>query len=134
MQLRLAFLGDDRGVVEVYEEESRSGFSGDDMNAALFHHLAAAAGGRLGDERKARRLCKKALSPSPSFQPARQNLEDLDQPPGERNGPWYFELDYWLQPRLFETVQSVALRAKGRPGNMLEKLGEFARPLQASFQ
>ncbi len=104
----LAFLGDDRGVADLFENADEEAVFLDEWYAALFHHLAAAAYCRLAKESSARRYWKKALSCHSSLLPARRNLEDLEKPPGEGNGPWYFGVQDRLPLRLDERLSSPA--------------------------
>ncbi len=121
----LAFLGDDRGVMEVFEKSRPESAFNEGWHAALFHRLAATAYCRLGKLRMARRYWKKALSYHPSLVPARQNLEDLEKPPGERNGPWYFDLQDWLPLRLFQRFTSLADEAQVGRREVRRRIAEF---------
>jgi len=123
----LAFLGEDRAVMEVFEKAPQEPALQEGWYAALFNHLAAAACCRLGKERMARRYWKKALFCDCSLVPARQNLEDLEKPPGERNGPWYFDLQEFLPLRLFERFTSLADEVQGGSREVRRRIAEFLR-------
>jgi len=90
----LSYLGDDAGILQVYEQARKA----DDINStsALFHHLVAVALERSGQTREARKQWKEALKKSPGMTLAQANLEDLDLPVGQRQGPWAFDLNFWL--------------------------------------
>jgi tetratricopeptide (TPR) repeat protein len=92
----LSYLGDDRGVWEAWEAARLGGEGSSSAHAALFAHLAAVAAFRLGREDEARRLWRTALERMPGLDAARDNLDDLDRPPGERNAPWPFRVNHWL--------------------------------------
>ena len=51
---------------------------------------------RLGFEDDARQYWQQALTLEPGFQWAQDNLSDLQQPIGQRNGPWAFGMGNWL--------------------------------------
>lgn len=103
----LSYLGDDQGVVEICEATPQDGDSPKD---AWLQHLGAAAVLRLGDEVRARRYWKRALVLDRSCAPARANLDDLERPPGEREGPFALEFAAWI-PR--STVTVLSRMAKG---------------------
>lgn len=88
----LSYLGDDEGVHDAYRRVEE--WSGEP--SPLLLHLAAAASFRLGDEKQAWRLWRRAARQDPSFELARGNLEDRSAAPGKRNAPWYWTLSYWL--------------------------------------
>jgi len=101
----------------------------------MLWHLAAAAALRLGREAEARAWWQAALELQPGLELARANLNDLDQPPGERNGPWAYDLRYWLSPsamrelarefetgRLREHTQGPASRYLNRHPELLAVL------------
>lgn len=91
-----SLLCDDRTILSIMDEASQDhSFSLSDSDPFLFHYAAVAAA-RTGNEDKARELWKTALAVQPSFQLARLNLEDLDRPPGRRNGAYPFEFRSWF--------------------------------------
>lgn len=109
----LSYIGDDQGVVALCEATPPEGDSPED---AFMQHLGAAAALRLGDEARARRWWKRALVFDKGCEAARQNLQDLDAPPGQQEGPFALTLEYWL-PR--STLVALARltgsgEAKGR--------------------
>jgi tetratricopeptide (TPR) repeat protein len=89
----LSYLGDDAGVLALFETAQH------DLDVAdnpTIYHLAAVAALRLGSEEEARRHWRHALKLEPGFQGAKENLADLRQPIGQRNGPWAFGMRNWL--------------------------------------
>jgi tetratricopeptide (TPR) repeat protein len=84
----LSVLGDDQTVLDVHAQAEQEGFQLTDTRLARLHHMAGVAAYRLGDEARARALWARALKAEPSFALTRQCIDDLNQPPGERNGPW----------------------------------------------
>lgn len=101
----LSFLGDDTGILAAFERVQKLKDRDDDRSAsALLHHLAAVASLHQGKTLAARRRWQKALELSPSLQLAAANLADLDRPVDERNAPWPYGIEYWLQRSLIEEL------------------------------
>jgi tetratricopeptide (TPR) repeat protein len=109
-----AYLGDDRAVLEALHGYEQSGKEMFPANVGLLYHLAAVATCRQGREDEARRLWGRALREAPTLDLARDNLEDLDGPVGERHAPWSFGLPYWLPLPLFEALSAHVQRATRR--------------------
>lgn len=94
----LSFLGDDEAVLAMFAEAERAGAAKSPSPAnALLHHLAAVAAARRGDHRQAERYWRKALKFQPNLELARENLADAKKKIGERHGPWYFSIEYWIR-------------------------------------
>jgi tetratricopeptide (TPR) repeat protein len=91
----LCYLGDDEGVLQALRD-ARKARPLRLPEDALLYHLAAVAAMRLGREREARKFWKRALELSPDLDFAQDNLDDLELPVGERNGPWSFPANYWI--------------------------------------
>lgn len=101
----LSFLGDDAGVLAVFERVQKLKDRDDDPGAsALLHHLAAVASFRQGKELAARRRWQKALELSPGLELAAANLADLELPVDERHAPWPYSIEYWLQRATIEEL------------------------------
>ena len=111
----LAWLGDDAGVLAVFERGR--GLEGADgpEDDALLDHLAAVAAYRQGREDQARRSWRSALRAVPDFELARTNLDDLDRPVGERNAPWSYSFEYYVPRKLIEGLlaRMASVRGKG---------------------
>lgn len=101
----LSYLGDDAGVLEVYQRARERGRLED--ADPLFHHVAAVAALRLGREKDARRFWKVALEEAPGLALARENLLDLDGPSEGREGPWAFPFQNWITPKAHEDLASL---------------------------
>jgi tetratricopeptide (TPR) repeat protein len=92
----LAFLGLDQPLLDLFEASRRADADGAGGHDGVLWHLAAVAALRMGREREARAWWREALKREPGLGLARENLKDLDQPIGRRNGPWAYDLRYWL--------------------------------------
>jgi Flp pilus assembly protein TadD len=102
-----SYLGDDAAVLEIVEQADAAGALFGEYADPFFLHLAGVAAARLGDEKKARKLWQEAIQRLPSLSRAQDNLDDLDKPPGERDGPWAFEINDWLSSHLFEEFKKM---------------------------
>ncbi|MCL4393453.1 MAG: tetratricopeptide repeat protein [Chloroflexi bacterium] len=105
-----AYLGDDQAVVDAFNGAERAGHLKPPLGDPLLLHLAAAAQMRLGDEPQARKLWKRALAIAPGFDLAKENLDDLRNPIGERHAPWFFEQGNWITPRFAEDLRAMLKR------------------------
>lgn len=100
----LSFMGDDKGVLEVFRQAEQIDEPQSPTSDGLLYHLVAVSVMRLGktgdeeSEQQARRYWKQALKFRPGFRSAQQNLADLDHPVGERHAPWPFPLKSWISP------------------------------------
>ncbi|MCI0638160.1 MAG: tetratricopeptide repeat protein [Gemmataceae bacterium] len=112
----LAILGDDEGVWETLQQARKAGDLDSGDNAALLHHLGAAAAGRLGKDADAIANWRRALDIQANFDIASENLADFRRPVGERSGPWYFNLNRWLPKSLLEKYLTV-VKSASRLGN-----------------
>jgi tetratricopeptide (TPR) repeat protein len=92
----LTFLGDDQGVLEVFQAAEQAGYLAKPLAHPLLYHFAAVASLRLDNETEARRYWQQALKLNPSFDLAQANLADLAHPIHERHAPWPFTLPHWL--------------------------------------
>jgi tetratricopeptide (TPR) repeat protein len=102
----LSLMGSDRVIIALYDEAERKGILRSDNPAlATFYHHCAAAHARIGKEIVARQLWEKALDLCP-LPIAEDNLDDLDLPAAERNGPWAFDfMDLVPRPLLDRLCQ-----------------------------
>lgn len=104
-----SFLGDDQAVLEAFQASQRNPTRETDSRQALMCHLAAVAAMRLGRENDARNLWKRALKLDPGLEVAKANLEDSNEPVGQRHASWPYDLDHWLPQAL---VRKLPLRLK----------------------
>lgn len=116
-----SYLADDATVLQIVEEADKAEALWGQYADPFLMHLAGVAAARLGDEKKAQKLWQEAIKRLPSFSRTRANLEDLEKPLGERDGPWPFEMADWLSPRLFEDfIKSVEPAAKSNNENAIK--------------
>ncbi|HXG92785.1 MAG TPA: tetratricopeptide repeat protein [Blastocatellia bacterium] len=112
----LSYLGDDEGVLEAFRKAEKGGYLKEDLPDPLIYHLAAVATMRLGDEKNARKLWKKAIEIAPAFDLAQENLDDFEKPVGERHAPWAFGLNYWVPRKtvddLIASMRTIPKRGK----------------------
>jgi tetratricopeptide (TPR) repeat protein len=106
-----SYLCDDAAVLQVAEQADRAGMLFGKAADPVLLHLAGVAAARLGDEKRARKFWKEATKRAPSLTRAQANLEDLNKPPGERDGAWPFELPDWLSRRGFEDFATTVGRS-----------------------
>ncbi len=95
-----AFLGDDQKVQAAYERSLGQNSRLD----PLLLYLAGVAAYRLGDEKKAWQLWRKAVKQMPSLHMAQESLAEKRLPVGERNIPWYWPFAYWFPNDLGELL------------------------------
>jgi tetratricopeptide (TPR) repeat protein len=108
-------LCDDEGVLQIAEQADKAGALFGDYADPFLLHLAGVAAARRGDEKKAERFWEEAVKRSPSLERAEAQLDDLDRPPGERNGPWPFELFGWMSLRRIGELENV-IKSKTKQG------------------
>jgi tetratricopeptide (TPR) repeat protein len=92
----LSFLADDRSLLELYRQAEDAGGLKRSGVSPLFLHLVAVAHWHQGQENEARRLWKEALKLNPGFSLAQEQLDDLELPVNQRNGPYAFPLSAWV--------------------------------------
>lgn len=106
-------LGDDSSLVALYARAEQSGELDKSPETAVLLHLSAVALARGGNERQARKLWEKALKLLPPYDLPRKNLEDMELPVGQRNGPWANSLSFWISEQVKQEM-SKALNAPGK--------------------
>ena len=112
----LSYLPDDSAVLQIAEYAEKAGALVGKYVDPLLLHLLGVAAARLGDEKKARGLWQEAIKRAPSLARVQAQLDDLDKPRGERDGPWPFTLMDWISPRQFEEFKHT-LESTGRLSN-----------------
>lgn len=112
-----SYVGDDESVLGVYREAEAAGYLESDAASGLLPHFAAVAELRLGRERRARKLWKRALDLWPGFGPAEENLADLEKPVGERHAPWAFEVNMLMSRNLADDFAETTGRAAAAAKN-----------------
>ena len=124
----LSILSDDEGLLKLFAEAESSRPLHLSQDASLLHYAATAAA-RLGDETRADELWRRALKLDPGLQTARENLDDLAEPPEQREGPWSFSL-----PNLCPQAWLERLRPRqGRAGREAFR-GQLRRALEQNPQ
>ncbi|MCI0489162.1 MAG: tetratricopeptide repeat protein [Blastocatellia bacterium] len=111
----LTYLGDDQGVLDVFEEAQAAGLIEAPLLDPLFYHLTAVAAMRLGQEEKARACWREALDLSPGFELVQENLADLRNPEGARHAPWPYNFAQWVPQKTVEDM-GAHLRSVSRRG------------------
>jgi Flp pilus assembly protein TadD len=106
-----SFLGDDETVLALFDQAAGTDEREGTFASPVLYHLAAVAAARLGRETEAHRSWRRALKIQRGFDLARENLDDLKRPVGERHGPWPFPLTSWLSPRAIADLRSSAQSA-----------------------
>jgi len=105
----LSFLGADEAVLEVFRQAEEEGILEDPtQNPGFLLHLAAVAELRLGREDEARQHWLEAVKAAPALEMARENLDDLAKPVGERHAPWPFPLNNWLTSTALQDLVRLA--------------------------
>ena len=106
----LSYLGDDERILALFTEAEAKGRS----EGYLYHLAACAALGR-GQDAEARRLWQKALRLHPELESAAENLADLAQPVGNRQGPWPFPMPQWIPESLVQELTAAVHTPAGKP-------------------
>ncbi|BAZ08302.1 hypothetical protein NIES4071_01070 [Calothrix sp. NIES-4071] len=101
----LAYLGDDEGILQIYEEvklhdQTNSG-------SGLFYHLIAVTMARLSRFDEAQDLWKKAQSYLTGAHLAQENLDDLKKPVAQHHAPWAFRLEQWVTQKTIDQLKLV---------------------------
>jgi tetratricopeptide (TPR) repeat protein len=101
----LAFLEDDQGILNLYEQAKAAKELEPPYVDEIFYHLLAVANWQLDNKTQARGFWEKAIRINPSFDWARENLEDVTKNIKNRRGVWTYPFENWLLARasgLFE--------------------------------
>ncbi|MBD2774975.1 tetratricopeptide repeat protein [Iningainema tapete] len=102
-----SYLGDYNSILEIFEQAKASGELKSGRESAVFHHLVAVAMARLGQIPQARAQWQQALKQSPGFELARENLDDLKLPIGQRQGAWPFNMGNWMNKQTIEELANA---------------------------
>ena len=102
-----SYLGDDQAVLDAFHDADRAGHLKPPLGDPLLFHLAAVAAMRLGDEAQARKYWGQALDIAPGLSLAKENLDDLSHPIGERHAPWAFSEGDWISPRAIQDLRTT---------------------------
>ncbi len=113
----LSYLGDDEGVVAVFNQAQESSHRDAIKYTPEIFHLAAVAEMRLGGEERARKLWRQTLEISPGHELARANLEDLNKPVAERHAPWPFSRGNWISRQKVDDLIKEIKSASERGGD-----------------
>jgi tetratricopeptide (TPR) repeat protein len=100
----LAWLGDDKGVLAVFDRAHHLLGTQNPEDDALLYHLAAVASYRQGREEMALTRWRFALRAMPDLDLARDNLDDLGRPVGQRHAPWSYSFTYYVPRRLIDEL------------------------------
>ena len=122
----LSYLGDDAGVVEVWQQAQAEKIE-TAAASAQFYHLSAVALARVGEDKKAIAQWKKALTRNPSLLIATENLKDIRKPIGQRHGAWPFAWRQWLLPdtaEQFQKLMTTSVHSKNMD-KVINKFGAF---------
>jgi len=100
------FLGDDETVLALFDQAAGTEDRDKRFANPVLYHLAAVAMQRLGREDDARRAWKQALKIRRGFDLAKNNLDDLRHPVGQRHAPWPFPLTSWISQKGLADLES----------------------------
>ena len=98
-------------IVEIYQlarEDVGDEWDMMDQKWILVTHCVAVAQARLGNREAAIELWESI--PFGMCKIAADNLEDIQKPVGEQNGPWFFDDMYWIPNRLFMMFRKECAR------------------------
>jgi Flp pilus assembly protein TadD len=102
-----AYLGFDQLVLETFAAVLEADAAGLSIYpiASFIYHLAAVATLRTsGDEKQARGYWQDAVRHDPEMILAKDNLQELNKPVGERHAPWAFEFGSWVSSRIMDEI------------------------------
>ncbi len=99
-----SYLGDDQAVLDAFSGAERAGHLKPPLGNPLLFHFAAVAVMRLGNPVQARRYWNRAIEIAPGLSIARENVDDLGKPVGERHAPWAFAEGNWISQRAIQDL------------------------------
>ena len=118
----LSLFGDWSGLVELGKEAEASDVSED--LTAVFWHCIAVGHANLEEEKKARQLWQKSLKITPTFEYARQNLDNIKLPIGERDTPWAFEMSDWFSSKIKEDLTEMVSDSEIKNDNQSQSIAK----------
>lgn len=102
----LTYLADDDGVVEVWEQAQAATVE-ESPSSMLFYHLSAVALARKGKVEQAISQWKIAVKDYDDHDIAKENLDNIRNPIGQRNGAWPFQWEQWINPQEMHELQQT---------------------------
>ena len=109
-----AWADDLERIIETYQfalnESAEEEWNTERLSHAQATHCVAVALARLGNRDKAIELWQSI--PKGMLEIATENLEDIQKPVGEQNGPWFFSDEHWLPKRFFDMFREEGKRAR----------------------
>ncbi len=107
----LAWVRDEELLLETFREaveNTSEEWNIDRQACVLMTHFAATAHAIRGEKSEAILLWKKAKKSENALPIVLENLQDIFRPDGERNGPWYFDIDHWVPGKFFSDLIRAA--------------------------
>ncbi len=117
----------DQAVLDTFRQAKESDEIPDISIMGLAYHYAAVAAARLGHEKQARNWWNQALKIFPGLDKARENLEDLRLPPGERQGAWPFTMLEWLPRTWLKDLASVPSSSRATERHLRQAFTRFLK-------
>jgi len=114
-----AWACDEHRLLKTFEQARKD--IGDDWNleeqgnCVHMTHLAAVAHAKQGKQVTAIDLWKQVRrSPDDVADPIvmKENLADIQKPEGQRNGAWYFSVDFWIPAQFFRKLTDIAQQVR----------------------
>ena len=121
----LAVIGDDEGVLEAFEE--RSSVSDSPISPAeegTLYHWAGTAYMRLGEEKRAIALWKRAAAKPMNNAAAQESLDEMHLPLWERHIPWYFTLKMPSMPSVIDDIFRFVEKKKSPSSSQVRRFLE----------
>jgi tetratricopeptide (TPR) repeat protein len=101
----LSYLAMDAEMLALFEGARLAEGSEQGLHDGVLWHLAAVAALKLRRENDARTWWQEASKRERGLTLATDNLNDLKKPVGQRNGPWAYDLRYWLSKSMVLELQ-----------------------------
>ncbi len=117
----------DQAILDAFRQAQESDGIPDLPIMGLAYHYAAVAAARLGHEKQARNWWGQALKLFPGLDKARENLEDLRLPPGERQGAWPFTMLEWLPQTWLKDLAAVPSSSRATERHLRQAFTRFLK-------